>query len=114
VPEDSVTYVARGERTWKSRTVTLDKPRSSRLVTVIAGPHDGEPCVLFTAYGGPTAPREPADIRQELEKLEGERRELPDRSPESAAHAKIYTRILELRTERDASDAFWREHALAI
>ena len=35
-------------------------PRLSRLVTVIGGLHKGE-CILFTAYGGPAAPREPWD-----------------------------------------------------
>jgi hypothetical protein len=34
--------------------------RPSRLVTIVCGPHDGA-LVLFTAYGGPEAPREPAD-----------------------------------------------------
>lgn len=36
-------------------------PRQVRTVTVIAGPHDGQPCVLFTAFGGPLAPQEPGD-----------------------------------------------------
>lgn len=35
-------------------------PRLSRLVTVIGGLHNGD-CILFTAYGGPAAPREPWD-----------------------------------------------------
>jgi hypothetical protein len=35
--------------------------RQVRQVTVIAGPHDGLPCVLYTAYGGPCAPQEPND-----------------------------------------------------
>jgi len=61
VLEHEVTYMARGARTWKSRTKMVSQPRSSRLITVIAGPHDGQPCVLFTAYGGPLAPQEPDD-----------------------------------------------------
>lgn len=59
--------------------------RPTRRVTVIAGPHDGHPCVLFTAYGGPLAPREPSDIVQEQD-------------PHAAAE----------------SGAFWAQHALAI
>lgn len=61
VRESEVTYHARGDRAWKSRNIMSADPRTSRLVTVIAGPHDGEPCVLFTAYGGPLAPQEPDD-----------------------------------------------------
>lgn len=73
----------RGERTWESRVVDAP-PARSRLVTIVAGPHDGSPCVLYTAYGGPQAPREPGDpaIRDDA--------------------------------ERDASRAFWANHALAI
>lgn len=33
----------------------------SRVLTAIGGPSDGHPCVLYTAYGGPLAPREPGD-----------------------------------------------------
>ena len=50
----------RGARQWQSRMI--DRPlRPTRKVTVIAGPHDGLPCVLYTAYGGPAAPQEPDD-----------------------------------------------------
>ena len=28
-------------------------------MTIVCGPHDGHDFVLFTAYGGPQAPREP-------------------------------------------------------
>lgn len=39
-----------------------DRPsRQTRLLTVIAGPHEGDGCVLYTAHGGPAAPREPWD-----------------------------------------------------
>lgn len=60
VREDQVIYRARGARSWRSRTIALPA-RRSRRVTVVAGPHDGQPCVLFTAYGGPPAPQEPDD-----------------------------------------------------
>jgi hypothetical protein len=52
----------RAGRDWPSRLVDRE-PRQVRLVTVVAGPHDGHPCVLFTAYGGPCAPQEPDDPR---------------------------------------------------
>jgi len=85
VPEEKVKYIVRGDRKYASRVVVippsghwnkigdpqwlaLDGSVPTRLVTVIAGPagkDDGldteEPCVLYTAYGGPGAPREPGD-----------------------------------------------------
>lgn len=61
ISEDEVSYGARGARTWKSRLVQRNGIRTSRKVTVIAGPHDDHPCVLFTAFGGPLTPQEPGD-----------------------------------------------------
>lgn len=50
----------RAPRTWTSRCV--QRPvRQVREVSVIAGPHEGAPCVLYTIYGGPVAPQEPGD-----------------------------------------------------
>lgn len=60
VREDDVTYASRGERAWRSRLIDLP-PRQQHAVTVIAGPHDGHACVLYTAFGGPAAPQEPGD-----------------------------------------------------
>lgn len=60
VEESEVTYAKRGERDWTSRLVARE-PRPTRVVSVIAGPHDGLPCVLFTAFGGPVSPQEPGD-----------------------------------------------------
>jgi hypothetical protein len=58
--EDEVTHAPRGTRAWTSRLV--DRPaRQQRDVTVIAGPHDGQACVLYTAFGGPASPQEPGD-----------------------------------------------------
>lgn len=76
-----VFFQKRGSRPYESRMVSWASTRT-RLVTVIAGPHKGYPCVLFTAYGGPLAPKEPGD---------------PELKPE----------------EREASERFWAEHALA-
>lgn len=50
----------RGGRAWDSR-VCDRSPRATRKVTVIAGPHNGEPCILYTAFGGPLAPQESDD-----------------------------------------------------
>jgi hypothetical protein len=60
IGETEISYSTRGTRAWTSRLIDLP-PRHQREVTVIAGPHDGQPCVLFTAFGGPLAPQEPGD-----------------------------------------------------
>jgi hypothetical protein len=60
IPEGEVVHQKRGTRAWTSRLI--DKPlRPTRKVTVIGGPHDGHPCILYTCYGGPQAPQEPGD-----------------------------------------------------
>jgi len=58
---DSEVFLAkRGDRPYASRMI--DKPmRPTRTVTVIAGPDGDEKCVLYTAFGGGQAPREPGD-----------------------------------------------------
>jgi len=58
IEETRVHYAVRGERAGVSRMIAKGS-RGSRMVTVISGPHDGQPCVLFTAFGGPQAAREP-------------------------------------------------------
>jgi hypothetical protein len=59
VPETECSYTLRntGGRMRRCRR----EPRDTRLMTVIAGPHDGQSCVLYTAFGGPQAPRAPGD-----------------------------------------------------
>lgn len=66
IQEFEVEYKVREGRRWASRVVVQNNvcpwvKEQSRLVTVVAGPHDGKPCVLYTVYGGPQAPREPGD-----------------------------------------------------
>lgn len=60
VPEAECTLGKRGTREWDSRLCTRPM-RDVRTVTVIAGPTEGESCVLYTAFGGPLAPQEPGD-----------------------------------------------------
>jgi hypothetical protein len=60
VAEFVVHYARRGGRPGRSRLVFRDA-RLTRLITVIGGPSGDEPCVLYTAFGGPAAPREPFD-----------------------------------------------------
>lgn len=83
VPEAAVTYRIRGERKCASRMVYA-RPTPTRQLTVIAGPHDGQPCVLFTIFGGPGAPRESGDP------------------------------AIQTWEELQESRAFWSRHALAI
>jgi hypothetical protein len=83
VDEADVVYAVRGERSSPSRLVRLGA-RTSRVVTVIAGPGDDGGIVLYTAYGGPAAPREPGD-------------------PSIAGNAEAL----------EESRAFWAQHALA-
>jgi len=55
-----VTWAFRPGRQYPSRLVERTT-RQTRTVTVIGGPHEGAPCILYTAFGGPLAPKEPAD-----------------------------------------------------
>lgn len=59
VSESEVYYRVRGNRPGPTRMVARPAVQSSKL-TMIVGPHNGE-TILFTAYGGPLAPREPFD-----------------------------------------------------
>jgi hypothetical protein len=58
----------------------------------------------------PAAPKEPADIRKQLEELHDKRAGLHDMSPE---YKVLNDQIIKLREARTVADAFWAEHALA-
>lgn len=65
VPEEAVFYARRGPRGWPDRLIIAPK-RLSSLITVVAVPEtrDKAPTgrlVVWTAYGGPMAPQNPAD-----------------------------------------------------
>lgn len=60
IPDVEVSLESRGDREWPSRLCGRTA-RQTRQVSVIAGPHEGHPCVLYTAFGGPVAPQEPGD-----------------------------------------------------
>lgn len=58
VSQDEVYYKTRPSREGLTRFV--DRPvRYVNVVTIIAGPHNEDTCVLYTAFGGPLAPKEP-------------------------------------------------------
>lgn len=63
VKDEDVAMTVRGGRKGASRMVQLES-RLSRKVTVIAGPHNEDSCILYTAYGGPCAPKEPFDCAE--------------------------------------------------
>jgi hypothetical protein len=60
VPDDEVQYRVRPGRSWPSRMVAR-LVRPTRILTVVAGPHDGHDLVMFTCYGGPAASPEVDD-----------------------------------------------------
>jgi len=83
IPDSDVVYVNRNGRPWASRVLQTRRALpQSRILTIIGGPTEGLSCVLYTAYGGPLAPRELGDPS------------LPE-------------------SEREASESFWADHALA-
>jgi hypothetical protein len=83
IPEEAVEYTPRGNRPYASRLIDRPK-RPTQQCTVIGGPYKGEPCVLYTVFGGPATPKEPGDF--------------PDDMPVDA---------------RDDAILFWARHALA-
>lgn len=70
VAENEVFYKARSGRSNLSRMVCRPR-RVTRLCTVIAGPYQGQPCVLYTVFGGPASPKEPTDRELKPEEREG-------------------------------------------
>jgi hypothetical protein len=72
VPEAEVEYVIRGKRNCASRVVNMPT-RPTRLLTVIGGPDGDEKCVLYTAFGGHLAPKEPGDLTLALDKVQESR-----------------------------------------
>lgn len=60
VPDAECRAEVRGNRGGPSRVCDRAE-RMVRTLTVIAGPHKDRPCILYTAFGGPSTPREPWD-----------------------------------------------------
>lgn len=83
VTDAEVTMIVRPPRPYPSR-ICQRPPVLTRTITVIAGPHEEEPCLLYTAFGGPLAPKEPED------------------------------QSLGTEDDRAASRAFWAQHALNL
>lgn len=69
VSETEVRYERRNGRAWESR-VCSRPTRPTRVVTVIGGPHETEACILYTAFGGPLATKEPGDPTVTPEQLD--------------------------------------------
>ena len=62
---DEQAYLARRPGRGGASRMIKAPVRPTRFLTVIAGPHKDEPCVLYTAHGGPPAPREPWEFWDE-------------------------------------------------
>lgn len=60
IKDSEVFMIVRGNRKGPSRLINKPK-RPSRMLSIICGLHDGNLCVLYTAFGGPLAPSEPWD-----------------------------------------------------
>ena len=60
IDESEIQHESRGTRAWTSRLVARPT-RPTRMITVIAGPHEEHACILYTAFGGPASPQEPGD-----------------------------------------------------
>lgn len=80
----------------------INSKRESQFLTVIAGPHGEDPCVLYTVFGGPLAPKEVGEANADLEAALAamQRSEGSERSVEAA------------RETLSKSIEFWAEHAL--
>lgn len=103
IGEDQVVLLERGNRGYKSRCVHWPI-RTSRSVTVIAGPHTNQACILYTAFGGPLAPKEVGELEQAWE-------DLAARNPRDAG---LCREMDELKLKLVVSRAFWAQHALAV
>ena len=114
VSDAECVHAKRGERAWTSRLVDR-APRQVRTVTVIAGPHDGEACVVYTMFGGPLAPQEPGDIKAQKDAIEAQRLGPPGMplSDLSDEHKALTVKRDALREKLGPSRAFWGEHALS-
>ncbi len=107
--DDAVVFDTRGKRKYESRITTLPTIQTNK-VTVIAGPYDGHDLVLYTAFGGPKAPKEVGELEAVIAKL------IDDTGPGPQADAAARTtdqRLEALNRELAASRDFWATHALS-
>lgn len=113
----------RGTRTYDSRLTKKYDTFPTLVVTVIAGPDpdEGEPCILYTAFGGPKAHKEPGELQLQREAIEKARSTyLRDYVyTEAKGPADLTPEYVEMTKRRDAiladleaSRTFWSRHAL--
>ena len=70
--DEEIVMEKRLDRKGPSRMISRPM-RPTDHVTVIAGPHEGDACILYTAFGGLLAPKEPWDnFSSEEERKESE------------------------------------------
>jgi hypothetical protein len=113
--EDSQIIMAiRMGRPWASRMI--DKPaRPTGLLTVVAGPSDDgtEPCVLYTAFGGPRAEKEVDDFSLSLW-CDEHRGFLNVRRGLDLPMPGTCKACADRRAEVQRSVDFWSKHAISI
>ena len=83
VSSDEASELVRAGRSYPSR-ICARAPSTTRLVTLIVGPHGDATQVLYTAFPGPLAEKEPGDPS------------------------------LKTEDDRKRSAAFWSKHALSL
>lgn len=107
------TYLAKRDgREHDSRLTKKYSAFETLTVTVIAGPHEGKPCILYTAFGGPQAPKEPGEIMKKLtEATKNYGLEVNTLTNEARLAAEAA--ITKLQDEHTESVRFWSRHALA-
>lgn len=115
IPESKVIYGKRGTRDWLSRMV--NRPlRQTNIITAIVGPYRNDPCILYTAFSGPAAPREEGDSALRVLKIL-ERWEFIHRPREIALDEEKQRLRLELYRAQEqlrVSKAFWKDHAITL
>jgi len=111
IPDDPIPYKVemrrRGNRPYLSRVLVGFKPHTSNQVTVIAGPHAGEACALYTAFGGPLAPKEPGELAATIADFIAEH--CVQDMPQDKRNA-----LVKLKQDYIESKKFWAEHALCL
>ncbi len=114
IPESEVEYLMRGDRSYPSRMTRMPK-RMGNKVTVVAGPHEHNyvmmDCMLYTAFSGPVAPKEPGEILKEVVTI-SERWIASSLSPE--ARLELDYEINKAWAMLKNSKEFWTTHALSM
>jgi hypothetical protein len=67
---DWISWRIRKPRGYVSRTIQGKRVKQTRLITLIVGPYEGSPHILYEMFGGPLAPKELLDPSLTKEEFE--------------------------------------------